>query len=48
MVPLKFLRKRCMEKRCHLIDSITIGPANRAVGLCKYCKGLPHPPAQLA
>ena len=44
MVPLKFLRKRSSRfgATCW---GITTPQANRADGLCKYCKGLPHPPA---
>ena len=44
MVPLKFLRKRSSRfgATCW---GITTHQANRADGLCKYCKGLPHPPA---
>ena len=44
MVPLKFLRKRSLRfgATCW---GITTHKANRADGLCKYCKGLPHPPA---
>ena len=51
MVPLKFLRKRSSRfgATCW---GITTHQANRADGLCKYlckyCKGLPYPPAQLA
>ena len=44
MVPLKFLRKRSSRfgATCW---GITTHQANRADGLCKYCKGLPHPSA---
>ena len=44
MVPLIFLRKRSSRfgATCW---GITTHQANRADGLCKYCKGLPHPSA---
>ena len=47
MVPLKFLRKRSSRfgATCW---GITTPQANRADGLCKYCKGLPHPLPMLA
>ena len=47
MVPLKFLRKRSSRfgATCW---GITTHQANRADGLCKYCKGLPHPSAQFS
>ena len=44
---IEIFKKNMYGKEVSL-ERLTTCQANRADGLCKYCKGLPHPPAQLA